>query len=54
MTGFTGLPADYFKFFKEIEANNNREWFNEYKARFRSSVQEPRAAFVEAMGPRLK
>lgn len=54
MTGFTGLPADYFKFFKEIEANNNREWFMDNKARFRASVQEPLAAFVEAMAPRLK
>lgn len=54
MTEFSGLPADYFKFFKEIDANNNREWFNDNKARFRTSVQEPLAAFVEAMAPRLK
>ncbi len=51
---FSGLPADYFKFFKELKANNNREWFNDNKPRFRESVQEPLAAFVEAMGPRLK
>ena len=54
MTAFNGLPADYFKFFKEIKANNNREWFNDNKPRFRESVQEPLGAFVEAMAPRLK
>ena len=51
---FSGLPADYFKFFKELKANNNREWFNDNKQRFRESVQEPLAEFVEAMAPRLK
>ena len=53
MSGFDGLPADYFKFFKELKSNNNREWFNDNKQRFRESVQEPLAAFVEAMAPRL-
>lgn len=54
MTGFNGLPADYFTFFKELKNNNNREWFEDNKARFRASVQEPLSAFVEAMAPRLK
>ena len=54
MSAFTGLPADYFEFFTELAANNNREWFNDNKDRFRASVQEPLAAFVEAMAPRLK
>jgi uncharacterized protein (TIGR02453 family) len=54
MTSFTGLPKDYFDFFHELKANNNREWFNDNKPRFRASVQEPLAAFVEAMAPRLK
>ena len=51
---FKGLPKDYFDFFKELKANNNRDWFNDNKPRFRESVQEPLAAFVEAMAPRLK
>lgn len=54
MSEFAGLPADYFKFFKELRENNNREWFNDNKLRFRNSVQEPLASFVEAMAPRLK
>ncbi len=51
---FTGLPKDYFAFFNELKVNNNREWFNDNKPRFKESVQEPLAAFVEAMAPRLK
>ena len=51
---FDGLPADYFRFFKELSANNNREWFEDNKPRFRESVQAPLVAFVEAMAPRLK
>ncbi|WP_428407010.1 DUF2461 domain-containing protein [Hyphococcus sp.] len=54
MTGFAGLPNDYFKFFRELSANNNREWFNDNKQRFRESVQEPLASFVETMAPKLK
>ncbi|MHA7870760.1 MAG: DUF2461 domain-containing protein [Hyphococcus sp.] len=51
---FAGLPRDYFAFFREPKANNNRAWFNDNKQRFRKSVQEPLASFVEAMAPRLK
>ena len=51
---FSGLPKDYFDFFKELAANNNREWFEDNKPRFRENVQEPLAAFVEDMAPRLK
>jgi uncharacterized protein (TIGR02453 family) len=54
MSGFNGLPKDYFDFFKELEDNNNRDWFEANKRRFRDSVQEPLAAFVEAMAPHLK
>jgi len=51
---FDGLPADYFRFFKELSASNNREWFEDNKPRFRDSVQAPLVSFVEAMAPRLK
>ena len=53
-SAFEGLPKDYFDFFKELKANNNREWFEDNKQRLRQSVQEPLSIFVEAMGPRLK
>ncbi|NOX95983.1 MAG: DUF2461 domain-containing protein [Alphaproteobacteria bacterium] len=54
MSSFTGLPKDYFDFFRELKANNNRTWFNDNKPRFRTSVQEPLASLVEAMAPHLK
>lgn len=54
MTAFNGLPKDYFDFFRQLKANNNRAWFEDNRLRFRESVQEPLSAFVEAMGPRLK
>ncbi len=51
---FTGLPKDFFDFFEELKANNNRLWFEDNKPRFRASVQEPIADFIEDMAPRLK
>lgn len=51
---FDGLPADYFRFFKELATNNNREWFEDNKTRFKENVQAPLVSFVEAMAPRLK
>lgn len=51
---FAGLPRDYFAFFEELKANNNREWFETNKPRYKESVQAPLLAFVEAMAPRLK
>lgn len=54
MTEFNGFPADLFRFFRELEKNNNRSWFQASKERFMLSVVEPMSAFIEAMQPRLK
>lgn len=54
MSEFTGFPPDFFRFFKELEANNERPWFNANKDRFQASVQAPMSAFIVAMAPRLK
>lgn len=51
---FNGLPRDYFAFFTELAANNNRDWFAANKTRFKDNVEAPLIAFVEAMAPRLK
>jgi len=53
MTEFAGFPADFFRFFKQLKKNNNREWFNENKTRFQESVLEPMSMFIVAMQPRL-
>ncbi len=46
---FAGFPSDYFQFFRDLGANNNREWFQASKDRYKASVQQPLMAFIEAM-----
>jgi uncharacterized protein (TIGR02453 family) len=50
---FAGFPKDFFAFFRELKANNNRPWFEENKERFKESVQAPMSAFITAMAPKL-
>lgn len=51
--GFNGFGRDFFAFFRELKANNERGWFEANKQRFRDQVQAPMSAFIEAMAPRL-
>ena len=37
---------DFLKFFRELEKNNNRDWFNKNKKRFTASVKEPFENFI--------
>src|SRR5690348_10017003 len=50
---FKGFPKDFFLFFRELKAHNERPWFEANKERFRKSVQAPMSAFIGAMAPRL-
>ncbi|MDE1939981.1 MAG: DUF2461 domain-containing protein [Alphaproteobacteria bacterium] len=50
---FSGFGRDFFAFFRELRANNDRAWFEANKQRFRENVQVPMSAFIEAMAPRL-
>ena len=50
---FDGFPKDFFAFFKELKAHNERAWFEANKQRYRDSVQAPMSQFIEAMAPRL-
>lgn len=36
-----------FDFLKDLEANNNRKWFNENKARYDTALKEPALDFIE-------
>ncbi len=54
MTDFEGFPKDFFAFFRDLKAHNERVWFEDNKQRFRDSVQAPMSAFIEAMAPELK
>ncbi|MEZ4865745.1 MAG: DUF2461 domain-containing protein [Caldilineaceae bacterium] len=53
MSQFVGFPQDAITFFEEIAIFNEKTWFEENKARFQESVQQPAQAFVEALGERL-
>lgn len=50
---FKGFPKDFFAFFRELKANNERPWFEANKQRFRDSVQAPMSEFIAAMAPHL-
>ena len=51
--GFSGFPRDFFAFFRELKAHNERTWFEANKPRFRESVQAPMSQFIAAMAPKL-
>lgn len=40
-------------FLNELNANNNRDWFEANKHRYESDVREPALAYIEAMAPHL-
>ena len=50
---FTGFGDDFFGFFHELKNNNNRDWFNENKERYKQVVVEPVTAFITDIAPRL-
>jgi uncharacterized protein (TIGR02453 family) len=47
---FTG---DLFRFLKELDGHNNREWFQANKPRYEASVLQAAVGFVSDMGPKL-
>jgi len=54
MTAFPGFPPQALQFYKNIEENNNREWFGEHKEDFERYVQRPAQDFVIVLGAKLK
>jgi len=53
MSSFPGFPKDLFGFLKDLSKNNNRDWFNENKARYQKSIVAPVKDFIVVMGERL-
>lgn len=43
------FTKDFLKFFKELEKNNDREWFKKHKKRYEEQVKKPFEKFVEVM-----
>jgi uncharacterized protein (TIGR02453 family) len=46
MTGRKHFDKHFFDFLKELKQNNNREWFQANKERYKSVVQEPLLRFI--------
>ncbi len=51
---FPGFTGEFFGFFEELSANNNRAWFAANKVRYQTVVVDPMVAFIAAMVPRLR
>ena len=43
-----------FSFLREVEANNNRPWWEENKDRYITLIREPAKEFISDFGPRLQ
>ena len=53
MSQFSGFPQGYARFFQELAANNNREWFEAHRKDYTRLIQEPAQTFVTTFGERL-
>lgn len=51
---FPGFPPGFFKFYKELVKNNQRDWFNANKDRYLDDVVAPSLEFISAIEPKLK
>lgn len=50
---FTGFSPEFFAFFRELSANNDRGWFQANKARYKAEVEAPLLDFISAMAEPL-
>jgi uncharacterized protein (TIGR02453 family) len=48
------FDPEFFAFLVDLEDNNDRDWFQANKERYRRSVQEPLLRFIEAFGEPLR
>ena len=51
---FTGFPKETIEFYKGVEKNNTREYFEKHRPEYIAHVIGPAQAFVSEMGPKLK
>jgi uncharacterized protein (TIGR02453 family) len=54
MAGTTYFTRKSFTFLKDLAENNNREWFNENKARYEDDLKSPALHFIADFAPHLK
>lgn len=48
------FTKDFIEFFKTLAKNNNREWFNDNKKRYETSVKKPFEVFIDEMLQRIR
>jgi uncharacterized protein (TIGR02453 family) len=51
---FTGFTQETLDFYRELEKNNRKSWFEQNKSVYRREALEPAQAFVLAAGERLQ
>lgn len=49
-SGFAGFTVDAFSFLRELSENNNSEWFDANKPRFKNELREPMRALIVELG----
>ena len=53
-TGFDALVSNAVAFFRDLDANNNREWFQDQKARYEAEVAGPTKILADVMGAEIE
>jgi uncharacterized protein (TIGR02453 family) len=54
MTDFSGFSQDALAFLAELDANNNRDWFEGNRSRYEAELLVPGKAFVRAMADGMR
>ena len=50
--GFNGFPAEGFRFFRQLAANNNRDWFQAHKDVYERQCRAPMQLLMDELEPR--
>src|SRR3989442_15301901 len=53
MDTFAGIPDAAFRFYRELEHNNNRDWWLEHKATYDAAVKEPLTQLLAELAPQF-
>ena len=54
MAGFNGFSKELVQFFKKLEKNNSKQWFDKHRNEYEECVLFPSREFVATMGKRLR
>lgn len=54
MSGFRGFPKEMLTFLDELEANNDKQWFESHRDEYEKYIKQPSCQFVESMGSKLR